>query len=383
MNTRAMANGRRGFVLVGSLVCACLLMLSFPPPVRADSGFIPLASININEPGQKAIIGWDGQTELLILSTDVSADSNTTALQILPLPAQPDSIEEGSFDSFLRIGELIRDRYGHRGSWFDCGGREAGIDSGVDIVFHEKIGAHDISVAKATNAAGFVQWAEDFLARNEIQYQISSPELESVVTKYIEAGIAFFVFDLVELTTEQESIQPIVYRFQSDALYFPLHISSIVPGYTEITLFLFTPWRVVDSGELPKAERASNSGTPRECGLMLGKHAGKPIQFQLAEDELDSIDGRLAELLSGDAWLTTVVSYDVSPSWADGREAYPIPTATLQEDMRLTTGSFIAEPEAGTPAWAWVLVGIFLGILASAVVALICTARPRRRRAGG
>lgn len=358
-------------VFVSSAMSVCLLLFSFPSTARADSGFIPITDTIMYEPGQKTIIGWDGQTELLILSTDVRADTNTAALQILPLPARPDMIEEGSFDSFLRISEMIRDRYGHKESWLDCAAAKEEGGLGIDIVFHEKIGAHDISVARVTDAADFVDWAEDYLTQNAIEYQISSPELEEVVTDYIDEGIAYFIFDLVDLNIEQESIQPIVYRFQSDALYFPLHISTIVPGYTEITLFLLTPWRVTDSDESPKFKYMSDSGSLRECGLTLGMYDEKPIQFQLAPDELESIDQRLADLFGDDAWLTTIVSYDESPSAMYGMIAHPLPLAELQGDMRLTTGSFVVESATGIAAWAWVLVGIFLGILASVLGVLV------------
>ena len=228
----------RGLVLGSALLCVCLLFLSLPGSVLADGGIIPVSDVLVYEPGQKAIIGWDGQNEVFILSTDVHADSDTMALQVVPMPSQPESVEQGTFDSFVRIGELLDDRFSSRSSWFDCGmaGEEGG--AGVEIVFHEKIGAHDIRVVKAADAAELVEWAEDFLAQNEIEYEISSPELESVVGDYMDEGINFFVFDLIEVGSSPESVEPIVYSFKTDFLYYPLKISSIIPGATSITLFL-------------------------------------------------------------------------------------------------------------------------------------------------
>src|SRR4030042_1700402 len=141
---------------------------------------MPIAATLIYEPGQKAIIGWNGTQEVLILSTDVYADSDTTALRIIPLPLEPQRIEQGDFQSFKRVAGLIRERFGHRSSLFACGGaKEGGLD-GVDIVFHEKIGSHDIWVARASDATEFIEWAEGFLAQNQIQHQISSPGLDSL-----------------------------------------------------------------------------------------------------------------------------------------------------------------------------------------------------------
>ncbi|MBL7119736.1 MAG: DUF2330 domain-containing protein [Dehalococcoidia bacterium] len=359
-----------GLALCSALLCACLLILSLPPLVLADSGMIPvLGYISVYEPGQKAIIGWNGEYEVLILSTDVRADDDTMALQVLPLPSEPESIEQGTPDSFLRIGELIGDRYGHRSSWFDCGmaGEEGG--AGVEIVFHEKIGAHDIRVVKAADAGELVEWAEDFLAQNEIEYEISSPELESVVEDYIDEGINFFVFDLIELSREEESVEPIVYQFRSDTLYYPLKISSVTSGATEITLFLVTPGRLADFSQLPKSEFEG-----REYGLTVARTDEKPIQFKLGKGELESIDQQLAGLLGGDAWLTAVVS-----SWGSTEyglrstgQALAFLTAYLDKDMKIGNASFVeGASESGIPTWALVVVGIGGAILAFSVGKLI------------
>jgi len=345
-----------------------LLLLPLCTPVLADSGIIPVASVSVYEPGQKAIIGWDGEYEVLILSTDVSADDDTMALQILPLPSEPESIEQGTFDSFRRISDLIYDRYGHRNSWFDCLPGEKAGDGGVDIVFHEKIGAHDIWVAKATDAAEFVHWAEDFLARNQIQYQISSPELESVIAEYIAEDIEFFVFDLIEISPERESIEPIVYRFKSDTLYYPLKISSIVSGWTEITLFLLTPWWLADFSQLPRSEFGG-----REYGLAICRTGDEPIQFGLEGNEVESIDRKLSELLRGNAWLSAIVSYNSADlgSWVE--MAMGIPVASLDKDMKITEASFTEKTynKSVFPLWAWVLIGIVGAILAYIVFGLL------------
>jgi hypothetical protein len=307
----------------------------------------------------------------LILSTDVYAERNTTALRVIPLPSEPDRIEQGDFNSFLRIRDLIYDRFVPRHTWLDCaGGKKGGGGEGVHIVFHEKIGAHDIWVAKATDAAGFVNWAQDFLAQNQIQYQMSSPQLESLAGQYIQEGIQFFVFDLIELSPDQKSVEPIVYQFQSDTLYFPLKISSIIPGYTELSLFLLTPEPLVDMSQLPESQFADQYNDPvmmRACGIRVAGSVNKPIRFKLAKNELESIDQRVAELLQGHAWqssggrvwLTALESYVGLPDEPveEGLTSV-VPLASLGKDIKLTRASFGELPGAGTPGWVWWLVGL-------------------------
>jgi len=365
----------RGLIL-SMLACACTLLLLLPSLALADGGMIPIGDTFIYEPGQKAIIGWNGNQETLILSTDVYADSHTAVLRIIPLPSQP-AIQQGNFDSFVRIGELLDEHFARRYHWWDCpGGMEEGT-TGVEIVFHEKIGAHDIWVVKANDAGEFAEWAEDFLARNGIDYQIFPQEqrpedlvtigpgrypspLEWVVSGYILEGIDFFVFDLIELVPDLRSVEPIVYHFETDCLYYPLTISSVIPGETKISLFLLTP-QPLDLEKLREIE-------PRveEVGMRVAWTGGRPIQCKLNAAEVASIDLRLEELLGGDAWLTALVS-----SW--GRYEGTIPLASLDEDVRLTEAFLTEPPESSAPMWGWTILGVV-------VIALISFIYFKRRR---
>jgi len=313
-----------------------------------------MADILVYEPGQKAIIAWDGSVELLILSTDVRAESETTVLRIVPLPSQPESIEKGDFQSFERLAGLLQKRFPPVDSWLSCTATDRGAKGGVDIVFHEEIGAHDIWVAKATDSTEFIIWAEDFLARNQIQHQISSPRLESLVAAYIQEGIEFFVFDLIELSPDQESVEPIAYKFPSDSLYFPLKISSIIPGDSWISLFLFTPDRL----DLSRATEAQLGG------VQFAEAKASALQCKVDEAELDSIDHALLEMFVGPAWLTAIQT--------------EVPLELLDRDMAITS-AYLEPPASAKPIWGWVLVGIFGAVLAFVVGKLIYVNTGSRR----
>ena len=74
-------------------------------PVDADGGMIPYNDFNVYEPGQKAIIGWNGEEEVMILSVDVYSEQSTKALHMVPLQSLPE-VELGSVDSFEKIEQL-------------------------------------------------------------------------------------------------------------------------------------------------------------------------------------------------------------------------------------------------------------------------------------
>ena len=273
-----------------SMVMLVLLFLVVGvSPAFADMGMVPISNVSIYEPGQKAIIAWNGEEEILILSVDTYASDQSLALRILPLPSEPEAIYEGDIAAFLRIEELIREHLPRPS------GREKGLAGGpgIEIVFHQKIGSHDITVVRARDAAEFIDWAQAFLEDVGVEGDISSPDLETVVSGYIEQEIEFFVFDLVEVTSDRKSIEPIVYRFKTPFLYYPLVISSLAVGQTDITLFLLTQY-AVNLGEVPEE---------MDVGVYY-----MPIQFQLDEEELRWIDPEIAQLL-GDSALLTALTY--------------------------------------------------------------------------
>jgi hypothetical protein len=281
-------------------VCLGLVAVPLAQVGLADRGMVPIGDVSVYGPGQKAIIAWNGDEEMMILSTDVSASGDSQVLEILPLPSEP-KVEKGDFASFEQVNRLIEEHLPRQ--WWD--GFRKGVltpGEGVQIIFHEKIGAHDITAVKAGDSAELVMWAESFLRDAGIEPEISSTELESLVDDYIARDIDYFVFDLIEVTPEPRSIEPIVYRFNCDFLYFPLKISTLAEGWTDINLFLLTP-QPVNLHWLP-------AGSELPQGLEMGKFYGErgtsPIQFKLTKEELASIDKDIAGLLEGDAWLTAM-----------------------------------------------------------------------------
>ena len=282
-------------------ICLSLITISLAPVALADRGMVPLSDVSIYGPGQKAIVAWNGKEEILILSTDVRASSDSQVLELLPLPSKP-QVEKGDFASFEQVDKLIKEHFPTHLWDRSKEGVVGPPGEGVEIVFHEKIGAHDITVVKAADSSELVQWAEKFLKDTGIEYQVSSPKLESVTQSYIAQDINFFVFDLIEVTSEPKSIEPIVYRFDTDFLYYPLKISTLAEGWTDINLFLLTPqplnlhW-LPEGSELPQG---------MEIGKFYGENGPEFIQFGLNEDELISIDVSLASLLEENAWLTAI-----------------------------------------------------------------------------
>lgn len=223
-----------------SLCCNILIIFWFVSFLFADRGMIPVRpGVSVYEPGQKAIIAWNGKMEILILSTDVYAEKDTKVLEILPLPSKP-SVKKGAFKSFEYIDELIRAHSPpvphYRGETKALSGKE----KGVKILFYKKIGAHSITCVEASDWEEFTKFSKDFVKKEGIK-SIAFPEgFSQTIEKYVKNRFNYFIFDLIEIGSEKNSVEPVIYTFKTKYLYFPLEISSVIEGETDITLFLFT-----------------------------------------------------------------------------------------------------------------------------------------------
>jgi len=303
------------------------LLVLFPvSSVHADRGMIPVfPEVSVYEPGQKAIVAWNGQEEILILSTDVISSSETLVVELLPLPSKPE-VEIASFQSFEEIQRLIWEEGLNRFMYSTRGEARSGS---MEVVFHEKIGAHNITVVKAADATELVDWIENFLQANSVDKTVSLEDFESVVKDYMGRGFRYYVLDLITVTPDERSVDPILYRFNSSFLYYPLVITSPVPGETEIILFLFTEAKV------NKDYQPMQKAYYRVVGEI-----SKPIEFVLSKGELSKIDLRIGELFDDGAWLT-VLKYDGNLSWLTRdlmiTEEALNPAATVNVEITLPT----------------------------------------------
>jgi hypothetical protein len=109
------------------------------------------------------------------------------------------------------------------------------------ITFHERLGAHDITVIKVNQPAEFADWVEE-KAKALTQNQASLPEsIRSLIQKYLnQYHCPYFVFDVIEVGPDPKSIEPIIYEFESGLLFYPLEISSTFHGQTSIDLIIFS-----------------------------------------------------------------------------------------------------------------------------------------------
>ncbi|HDD42467.1 MAG TPA: DUF2330 domain-containing protein, partial [Nitrososphaeria archaeon] len=256
-------------------------------PASADKCVIPGSEADIYNPGQKAIIAWNGTYEELILSTDLYSSRRGVVFELMPLPSMPE-VEKGSYDSFKAVQEIIM-RRAVKG--LPAPGKES---EGLEIVFHEKIGAHDITVVKASDAGELLKFVSNRAESLGISIK-AGEKVEEIFEDYLARGFGYWVLDVVEVGDKVRSVEPIVYRFRSDELYYPLKVSRAAEGETQITLYLIA--------------RSSIREDLLPQGFRIASYAGskKPLSYSISGEELEAVDPKIARMFDGGAWFTAVI----------------------------------------------------------------------------
>ncbi len=279
--------------------------------LMADRGLIPvMPGVSVYEPGQKGIIAWNGKKEILILSTDVYAEGETKVLEILPLPAEPE-VEKGSFESFEVLEAFIRSHAPPMPPERLLG-KSAGDNGGhaVEVLFYEEIGAHSITCVRATDGEEFTGWVDNYIEEQGLSSFVLPDTFVDIVEKYIRNQFQYFIFDITELGTASKSVEPIMYTFQSSYLFFPLEITSIVEGITDISLFLLTK-KALDLWNTGTGLRPGTYYRQGFRGVPVGNDdgSGAPgsskdiISFSLTPQEQKSIHRKIDLLFWGDVQL--------------------------------------------------------------------------------
>lgn len=217
------------------------LSLSICSNALADRCSISPYPISLIQDSQKAIIMHNLEEEILILSTELKASKETQILEFIPFPSEP-SIELAKNDPFKEIERLIQEEKGLEiiEGWATKGGSsEEKVP--VELKLSEKIGVHDVTLIKINDISGFINWVEEFFREKNIKVSNDLSSFYKNAEDYVKRGINYFVFDYVSLKTEKRSVEPLIYRFKTDRIYYPLKTSNTIGGFGIVELIFISP----------------------------------------------------------------------------------------------------------------------------------------------
>ncbi len=223
-------------------------LFAIPLLAKANGGvWIWPLHIDVSQTDQNAIIAWNGQEEILVLSTNwekPTSSQATTLLKVVPLPSEPSEIKEGETEIFDKLVKILNEKIDVLQTMPTGKGEGTiglGATQGVEVIFQKTIGAHDVTVVKVSKEADFSQWVDDFASKNGLEKKQVSGAFKNGLLNYLKRNINYFVFDIADLSESKTTVKPLIYKFESKYFYFPMlvsGVSEIADSQTRVNLFL-------------------------------------------------------------------------------------------------------------------------------------------------
>jgi len=225
-----------GKKIFGTAAAVVLLVLLWTGSALADGGLFGKDGRDIYEPEQKAVVFFQGGTEELVLSVHYGAAAEEFAW-LVPTP-EPPQIAESDIALFRLMSAFTPGNEQHGWGMRYLDGLKAGMENGVDVLEERTVGAYDVSVVRSDDAGALKGWLEE----RGFDYD---DHAEEVLKDYMERGWCFTAmridpsmaagvgYDLLEGT-----IDPLRFTFNTSRPVYPLYISSLNPGMTEVLLYV-------------------------------------------------------------------------------------------------------------------------------------------------
>ena len=249
-----MAGPFRWFAVTLALVLgACGIGLAAPAWACGCGAYIPDGG-DAAIATERALVAWDGTTEDIVMSFDVTGSSERAAW-IMPVPNAA-RVSLGDEALFRALADVTAPRIEHSTSWwpsldfqlFGLGSAQeaAGAPRGVNMLAQQRIGPFDVTRLTAQDAGALAKWLGDNgfpnpagLHDNLEPYLAQRWEL--VAIKLAPAD------DTGELTG---SLQPLRLSFAADAPVYPMRLSRSATVPQTVVLYVVADHRM-DPSDLP------------------------------------------------------------------------------------------------------------------------------------
>ncbi|MFC1805046.1 DUF2330 domain-containing protein [Candidatus Omnitrophota bacterium] len=223
------------FKLYLFLLLPCFI-LSLPSSLFADGCFIvrdPFME-ELGSPAQKAVIVYDGIKEELILYVDYRSYKKEIEdfAWVIPVPGYPEvkKSEERIFTELARYTETKVSESLMRGGAFY--GFNAIREQAVTVWERKRVGAYDISILSSDDPEALFNW----LIKNG--YKVSE-KMQEVFQHYIEKKWYFIAAKVSPGGAKEGTLHPLRLIFESKEMIYPMKMTSINSGRTDVILYIF------------------------------------------------------------------------------------------------------------------------------------------------
>lgn len=210
--------------------------LCLTPVAQADHGVCgreasstsqPRPAVSLYEPSQRAVILWNGQEEILSLSTDIGHSESGIITEFSPFPSLP-IVKGNSLSQFATFSQIASE-YGN-----DLSDIEAKLQQGQISLLMTGTIIHVREFFGASNDYEIIRPNEKLITEGGIK------PCARVANYFSSRGLHYFSFDEIVVNSQVQSYPPIEYRFHSGKLFYPLEVSTGNYGETTIDLVLVT-----------------------------------------------------------------------------------------------------------------------------------------------
>ncbi len=232
-----------------NIMLVLAVVLGFVNSAAADRGPVMWQQdVSLTQESQKAIILHNGSREVLILGTELKASSEIDLLEFIPLPSEP-KVTLANSDLFRTAARLIAEKglVFLVGDVATKGGAPGTATAPVEIRFSEKIGLHDVTAIKINDIDEFARWLNGFFRGKGIE--ADSRRLSGVLANardYMKRGYNHFVFDYVKVADKTRFVEPLIYSFTTEKIYYPLKTSNLIGGKGMVEMILVLPGSITD-----------------------------------------------------------------------------------------------------------------------------------------
>ncbi len=215
--------------------------LLFAASLHAGKGMIALTPLTrAISPVERAILVYNGKEEIIVLSNDAQATQPTGAWEIMPFRSKP-VVEYGDIswiefaDSLLN--QLVKEK---------CKTRtlEEILSKNNALLDNKIVKPSDVYKWKAhVGYSGFLKWLEKKLY-DEYCVEEVPDEVKEAIYYYSSHGFRHWVVDVVDLDMEIATVAPLLYRFKTRRLYYPIRMSASSPGLKVIMLYIVSKKKI-------------------------------------------------------------------------------------------------------------------------------------------
>jgi len=217
------------------LVSAAVLTLLPATDAQADGCFVWHKGVDLHEPQQKAVLYWLRGREVMILQVKYEGPAEEFGW-VVPVPARPQVEALEPEDSPFAELSLYTQR---RLRWGLKGGGVAAEKETVTVLERKVAGVFDVAVLAAGDAGALAGW----LQKHGFAFP---PERQDVLDHYVRKRWVYVAMriDPKQLASDEVrklrtgELQPIRLAFPAREMVYPLRISSVNAGETEVLLYL-------------------------------------------------------------------------------------------------------------------------------------------------